>query len=260
MQRPAPSSFLLLILQAFFFSQTAFGSGGTLRADGPELVLDLEDGRILRGEDLVGIRFVLAGRDGVVHVRIDGVEEDGSATGGPLPLYSMSVHSPDGAEKGPFCLPDPQGRRAGFAIPDASGGLSFTCTSGAEGKCVRMGYRPWERRDGFSLRELHKACVHMLRADYGGDNRPTTRNGTSVDIFDRFGIQRSEKADGMRFEAAWGPDGALCVAHPRIAQNVSLEDIASRFPWLAGRLGPELCSLESMRAEPRAILFNHSNP
>lgn len=256
----ALSSFLLFILHALVLSHSVRGEGGRLHADGPELVLNLPDGRILRGESLIGIRFVLSGQDGAIHVRIDGVEEDKAATGGALPLYRMSVHSPDGEEKGPFCLADPQGRRAGFAMPDGAGGFSFTCTSGAEGKCVRLGYRPWETRDGIPLRDLHRACVHLLRADYGGDNHPTTRNGTSVDIFDRFGIQQSEKADGMRFEAAWGPDGALCVAHPRIAQNVTLGEIAERYPRLADRLGPERCSLDAMRSEPRALLFNHSHP
>ncbi|MGO4526840.1 ADYC domain-containing protein [Microvirga sp. 2MCAF35] len=250
----------LLILHALVFSQTALGAGGRLHADGPELVLSLEDGRDLRGENLIGIRFVLTGQDGAFQMRVDGVEEDKAATGGPLLLYRLSVHSPDGEEKGPFCSPDPQGRLTGLAMPDGSGGFSFTCTSGAEGKCVRMGYRPWDNRDGLPLKELHRACVHMLRADYGGDDRPTTRNGTSVDIFDRFGIQESEKADGMAFEAAWGPDGALCVAHPRIMQNITLEDIAERYPRLANRLGPMHCSLEAMQAEPQALLFNHSYP
>ncbi|WP_262028606.1 ADYC domain-containing protein [Microvirga sp. Mcv34] len=260
MRSPTLASILLFILHASVFSQMALGAGGRLQAEGPELVLSLEDGRVLRGDNLIGIRFVLTGQEGAIQVRIDGAEEDKTATGGPLLLYRLSIHSPNGEEKGPFCSSDPQGRSAGFAMPDGAGGFSFTCTSGAEGKCVRMGYRPWEKRDGLPLQELHRACVHMLRADYGGDNRPTTRNGTSVDIFDRFGIQTSEKADGMQFEGAWGGDGALCVAHPRIAQNITLEDIAARFPRLAGRLGPEKCSLEAMRAEPRAILFNHSYP
>ncbi|WP_114945462.1 ADYC domain-containing protein [Microvirga calopogonii] len=254
------SPFLLFILHVFVFSQTALGEGVRLQADGPELVLSLDNGRILRGDTLVGIRFVLTGPDGAIQVRIDGVEEDKAATGGPLLLYSLSVHSPEGEEKGSFCSSDPQGRRVGFAMPDGSGGFSFTCTSGAEGKCVRMGYRPWDTREGLPLKELHRACVHMLRADYGGDDRPTTRNGTSVDIFDRFGIQRSEKADGMEFEAAWGPNGALCVAHPRIAQNVTLGDIAARYPRLTDQLGPRNCSLEMMGAEPQALLFNHSYP
>jgi hypothetical protein len=254
----ALSSLTLFILHALAFSQASLGAGGRLHADGPELVLTLEDGRVLRGDKLIGIRFVLTAQGGTTQVRIDSVEEDHGATGRPLLLYGLSVQSPDGQEKGPLCLTDPQGRSAGFAMPDGAGGFSFTCTSGAEGKCVRMGYRPWENQDGLPLSDLHRACVHMLCADYGGDDHPTTRDGTSVDIFDRFGIQTSEKADGMQFEAAWGADGALCVAHPRIAQNITLGDIAERYPRLADRLGPEKCSHETMRAEPRALLFNHS--
>jgi hypothetical protein len=254
------ASLLLTVLHGLVFPHAAIGAGGRLQADGAELVLSLDDGRILRREALIGIRLVLADQDGENQVRIDGVEEDKTATGGPLLLYRLSIHSPDGKENGPFCLPDLQGRRAGFPMPDGSGGFRFTCTSGAEGKCVRMGYRPWESGKGVPLRELYMACVHMLRANYGGDDQPTTRDGTSVDVFDRFGIQKSEKADGMQFEAAWGPDGAVCVAHPRIAQNITLEQLAERHPRLAGRLGPKNCSLETMQPEPRALLFNNSFP
>lgn len=251
---------LLMVLLGFVFPHAAFGAGGRLWADGPEFVLSLDDGRMLRGNDLVGIKLVLANQNGGALVRIDSVEEDGTATGGSLLLYTLSTYSPDGQKIGPFCSVDPQGRHTGFPMPDDSGGFNFTCTAGAEGKCIRMGYRPWNTREDLPLQDLHRACVHMLRADYGGDDRPTTRNGTSVDIFDRFDIQKSEKAEGMQFEAAWGPDGALCVAHPRIAENVTLEQLAERYPRLADRLGPEKCSLEAMRAEPHALLFNHSVP
>jgi len=248
---------LLAVLASVVVASEAVGAS-RLQADGPELVLRLDDGRVLRGKDLVGIRLVLKSGDGEKQLRIDSIEDDRSATGGALLLYSLSVHSSDGSEIGPFCASDPQGRSAGFAMPDGAGGFRFTCTSGAEGKCVRMGYRPWESGTGLPMQDLHRACVHMLRADYGGDDRPTTRNGTSVDIFDRFGIQKSEKADGMQFEAAWGPDGAVCVAHPRIAQNVTLEQIAENYPRLTDRLGPENCSVEMMWAEPKALLFNNS--
>jgi hypothetical protein len=253
-------SILIFILHALGSPGSAFGAGGRLWADGPELVLSPENGPHLRGRDLIGVKLVLAEHGSRTLVRIDGVETDETATGGPLLLYRVSVQSPDGQEIGPLCLPDPQGRRAGIAMPDGSGGFRFTCTGGAEGKCVRMGYRPWESSRAAPLQDLHRACVHMLRADYGGDDRPTTRDGTSVDIFDRFGIQKSEKADGMQFEAAWGPDGALCVAHPRIAQNVSLERLDELYPQLTERLGPERCDLERMQAEPQALLFNHSFP
>jgi hypothetical protein len=254
------ASFLLTVLHGLVFSHAAIGTGGRLQADGPEFVLSLDDGRTLRREALIGVRLVLTDQDGEKQVRIDGIEEDKTATGGPLLLYRLSIHSPDGKEIGPFCLSDPQGRRAGFPMPDGSGGFRFTCTSGAEGKCVRMGYRPWDSSRDLPMQELHRACMHMLRADYGGDDRPTTRDGTSVDVFDRFGIQKSEKADGMQFEAAWGLDGAVCVAHPRIAQNVTLERLAEQHPRLAGRLGPKNCNLETMQSEPHAVLFNHSFP
>lgn len=251
--------FLLITLYGLVFPHAAISAGGRLQANGPELVLSLDDGRILRGGDLIGVRFILAGPHGKIQVQIVGFIEDKTATGGSIPLYSLSMSVPDGSSDN-FCRPDARGRQAGFPLPDSVGGFNFTCTSGAEGKCVLMGYRPWEILDGVPMRDLHRACVHMLRADYGGDDQPTTRDGTSVDVFDRFGVQKSEKADGMQFEAAWGHDGAVCIAHPRIAQNVTLEELAGRHPRLTGRLGPENCNLETMQSEPRALLFNHSFP
>ena len=108
------------------------------------------------------------------------------------------------------------------------------------------------------LRALHRACVHMLRADYGGDDKPTTRNGTSVDIYDRFDIQKAAMRGDMKFEAAWNADGAVCVAHPRIAENITLGEIAARYPRLADFVGPQICNEDAMRALPQAILFNRS--
>ncbi|WP_134497710.1 ADYC domain-containing protein [Microvirga pakistanensis] len=97
-----------------------------------------------------------------------------------------------------------------------------------------------------------------LRVDYGGDDRPSTRNGTLVNLYDRFGIQEPGAAAGMTFEAAWGPDGAVCVAHPRIPGNVTLEQLAERYPRLKDRLGPQACTEEAIRADPRALIFNQS--
>ncbi len=222
------------------------------------MVLQLEDGRILRRDALVGLRLVLTGQTGETEIRIDAVEEDAKAVGGPVPLYRLSLVNPPDPTSADFCQSDPYGRRAGFPLSDGAGGFRLTCTSGAEGKCVLMGYRPWESTDDIPMKDLHRACVHMLRADYGGDDRPTTRNGTIIDIYDRFGIQNPERVGDMQFEAAWGRDGAVCVAHPRIAENISLEDIAGRYPALAGFLGPAQCNEEAMKTEPKALLFNRS--
>jgi hypothetical protein len=143
-------------------------------------------------------------------------------------------------------------------LPDEAGGFSFVCTSGAAGKCVLMGYRPWVVANGPPLHALHRACVHMLRADYGGNDKPSTRNGTAVDIYDRFHIQIAAMRPDMSFEAAWSEDGAVCVAHPRIAENITLDELGHRYPHLAGRLGPQACTEEAMREMPNAILFNRS--
>jgi ADYC domain len=237
---------------------TCLGLSGQLQTEDAEFVLRLEDGRALRREALIGLTLRLTSQQGEMEVRIVEVDEDATATGGAVPLYRLSTRSPGQERSDDLCQPDARGRRAGFPMPDGSGGFSFTCTSGAEAKCVLMGYRPGEKRENVPLRELHQACVHMFRADYGGDDRPTTRNGTSIDLYDRFGIQHADMADGMRFEAGWGAKGAICVAHPRIAENITLEELAERYPRLAGHLGPQACSEEAARVDPQALLFNRS--
>jgi hypothetical protein len=108
------------------------------------------------------------------------------------------------------------------------------------------------------MRDLLEACIHLLRADYGGDDRPSTRNGTLINLYDRFGIQDPGTAAGTEFEAAWGAEGAVCVAHPRISDAITLDQLAERYPRLKGRLGPEACSEDAVRADPRALIFNQS--
>lgn len=248
---------VLSLLLGLGIASRGLALDGSLRMEGADLVLRLGDGRILKRDGLVGLTLRVAEATGETDVGIDGVVVDDTAIGGAVPLFSLSSHRPAAPAEN-ICQPDPKGRRLALALPDGKGGFTFTCTSGAEGKCVLMGYRPWETRDNVPLKDLHRACIHMLRADYGGDDRPTTRDGTLVDIYDRFGIQRSEPNDRLSFEAAWGPDGALCVAHPRIPENVSLSALAERYPPLKARLGPEACTEGAMRADPKALLFNRS--
>ena len=141
----------------------------------------------------------------------------------------------------------------------AAGSFDLTCTSGAIGKCVRWGYRFFEEGPGTPpLRALHQACVRMARADYGGDGRATTRDGTMIEMYDRFGIQKSDRLVPMAFEAGWSPDGAVCVAHPRIPENVSLQDLGERYPHLRPHLGPTQCTEESAMHDSRALIFNRS--
>ena len=224
------------------------------------------DGEVVPQADLAGAVLTLgAGGEAQRRIRIDAVTPDPRDPAGEMMLYNLSEADPVTGEWRPACLPDPEGRRAGFPLPgafDRSGvydpahpGFLITCTGGAEGKCVRFGYQPWRKtREGAALLPYYQACVRLVRADYGGDGEGHTRNGTPIDLIDRIGVKADEPAAGMTFEAAFGPDGALCVAHPRLPDLVTLSDLTARYPRLAGHVG------QACGEDPSAILFVRSRP
>ncbi len=86
------------------------------------------------------------------------------------------------------------------------GRITFAARGFALAKCVEMGYAG----------DRHRACVRMLRADYCGDGNSWTANGTLLNVYDNAGIQSRDTAAKWRFEAEWGPHGALCVETYRI--------------------------------------------
>lgn len=243
-------------LVSLLFLGTAQALSGRLEVAAGEFRLHLDDGRVLAREALVGARVVISSNAQDIEVLIDTVEQEAMPSGPPVVLYRLLIADPKGQVQ-EACEPDAKGRRLGLPLINETG-IVLTCTSGAEGKCILMGYRPWDDRADVPMQDLHAACIHMVRADYGGDDHATTRDGTIIDVYDRFGIQMPEATDPMPFEAAWGRNGALCVAHPRIAGNVSLDELAQRYPILSGRLGPEACTEEAMRNHPDALLFNRS--
>jgi hypothetical protein len=245
----------------------ASGSGGSaalaapgLVVEGTTFVLRLPDGRVLRSPELLGAELTMP--DGAV-LRIDGVRPDPYDP--TILLHQLSAHTDQGWR--PFCDADREGHREAFPVPgrwDADGRyhldpshFALTCTGGAQAKCVRFGYHPANAADdGAALAPLYEACVHMVRGDYCGDGTPTTRDGTLIDIYDRHGIQQSESGPELTFEAGWAPHGAVCVAHPRIRENITLEQLAAQCPRLAGALGTA-CD-ETSAAALGAVLFNRS--
>ena len=48
-----------------------------------------------------------------------------------------------------------------------------------------------------------------MRADYCGNGKPHTRDGTRIELWDREGIQVDTSEPGLTFEAAWNEDGAV---------------------------------------------------
>jgi hypothetical protein len=251
---------------AAFAQQSSAPPAIALKVDvvGTTLRARLPDGSVRQGANLVGAVLAIAVGGRTLRVRIAGVEADRRNPRGEILLYDLRVVTPGGEV--PLCEPDPDGLRLGFPLAGRSssagilsaGGaddFELVCTSGAQGKCARFGYLPWRQlAGGRSLRDWYNACVRLLRGDYCGDGRPYTRDGTWIDIYDRVGVQKSDEDPTMRFEAAWGPDGATCVARTRVPDIIDLEGLARACPRLAGKLGPNACN----ENDPSGLIFNRS--
>jgi hypothetical protein len=203
------------------------------------------------------------------HFRIDSVDPDPEDRDGDVRLYSVSVSSPDSNTWQPYCRPDMEGRSAAIPIQgswtmqgDFQPGtdmITFACTSGAIGKCIRFGYKPWKTLNGTSLQPYHAACMRMVRADYCGDGRAHTLDGTWIDIWDRLGIQTREERDGHPevFEAAWSPSGAAYLNVPRWSDNAA--DVVKDCPeHFAGRAsgGRSLAPSEVQQQFSEVLIFN----
>jgi hypothetical protein len=96
---------------------------------------------------------------------------------------------------------------------DAEQRTTWACRGAALAKCVEWGYHPEASHAGALLADHHQACTRMVRADYCGNGEHHTENGTPIDVGDSLGIQRHESE--WPIEAAWGPNGALCLNDPR---------------------------------------------
>jgi hypothetical protein len=222
----------------------------------------------------IGAGTVLTARNeqgATMTLRIDAVEKDTRDPDGDLFLYEASVRDPaDGSWK-PFCLPDRDGRNRAIPlqgswdatrnhVPSATV-ITFACTNGAIGKCARFGYKPWKTVQGISLADYHQACVHMVPADYCGDGRSHTREGTQIDVFDRLGIQKRDPTADMVFEAAWSPRGAVYVSKPRYGGE-NLEQLVAECPdRLGGRTpidGPILDPEATMGRWQDALIITES--
>jgi hypothetical protein len=142
-------------------------------------------------------------------------------------LYSLSQNV-DGANNWqPACLPDFDGRRAAIPIAatwnehgdrvESSTLFTFGCTTGVIAKCYRWGYRPWLTGHG-DVQTTHYICTRAARADYCGNGKSHTRDGTWINIWDNLTPPINPQAatpPGMLFEAGWATNGAVCLSHAR---------------------------------------------
>ena len=249
---------MIRLAPAFALAATLAGTGAladaaTVEMRGSELVIST-GGRTLARSELVGAVLGLAREDGgIANVRIDRIITDPGRPEGDVVLYDL-LDADDGR---PVCPPEADGRPHAVLQRAPGGAIAIYCTAGALGKCIRWGYRPWAMRDGVALRPYWQACARMVQADYCGDDRPTTRDGMQISVYDALGINPRGEGLEYGFEAAWDADGALCVAHPRVPRNITLEELASACPRLAGRLGPS-CTEGAARHLGHPLLVNGS--
>ena len=239
----------------------------SVEADGTEFKVAMSDGSVLRSRDLVGAILTVAVGGQAMKLRIDAVEPDPDAKRGKVWLHTLSAETADGGWQN-LCAAGPDGRRQGFPLagrarpvdglfePAEPGTFELTCTSGGQGKCVRFGYLPWESA---AMRAHYNACIRMLRADYCGDGTPHTKDGTLIVIYDKLDIQKDdEPVESAEFEAAWGPEGAVCVRRVRVPGIFSLDALRAACPRLTAENIGDGCTEARMSSAPGALLLNKS--
>ncbi|MET0209069.1 MAG: ADYC domain-containing protein, partial [Burkholderiaceae bacterium] len=235
------------------------------RVVGTSIELIAEDGAVRAGAALVGAELTLGTGPTAPRIRILSVVEDG---GHGVLLHEIEAMGADGAWAN-ICEPDRENRRLalfieGHDLPDGrqvqvAGRLSITCTGGVQAKCLRAGYTPWvDPRLAGSGPEMFQTCTRMFRADYCGDGLGWTRNGMRIDIADVRGMVQPEQPATLPFEAAWGPDGAVCVHHVRVAERGSLADVLAHCPRLNRVPAGASCTEAAARAMPGVLMFNRS--
>jgi hypothetical protein len=170
-------------------------------------------------------------------------------------------------------VPDPRALAVG-GVWDASGArqetagkITLACETGVITKCIGWGYKPWARRDGQSLTELHQACTRMARADYCGNGQSHTREGTLIDMYDRLGVLAATTESSpewnlsrVSFEAAWAPEGATCLARTRDGRALETltQECPGRFLASTAELGQgDHCKLQREGLRPGVPLLRN---
>ena len=184
----------------------------------------------IEGQEVAGteLTVVEGGRD--LKLKIDRVDLDRQDPEREIYLYTILYRDRVSEQWQNYCQPDRD--NVAKAIPlsgswdrtgkhHENGRITFACTNGVLAKCVRFGYKPWKTVQGRSLRDFHQACTRMVRADYCGNGRAHTKDGTAIDIYDRLSIQTRTPQSGMILEAAWSPDGAVFIDRTRWPESLA---------------------------------------
>jgi ADYC domain len=249
-------------------------------------------GVTVRGTSLAGAHIFADATDGAqlvaVEYRIASVQpelaEHDPTNSGNTFLYRIEQFATDTWIDA--CDPDEANRSAAIPVAmtwDAAANrapspqhFTFGCTSAAIGKCYRWGYRPWlTGYGGANFSDLHQTCTRTARADYCGDGRSFTENGTMINVWDRLPAPGPIQSQGLPplgfiFEAGWNPDGAVCLSRSRwLVNNVLNLEVANLCPdrlipptVLGGLvIGGAVCDTVGavLQQDPDALIFNQSS-
>jgi ADYC domain len=181
-----------------------------LRVEGTEWIAHLPGDRQLRSADLVGAQLQVAGG---IELRIDAATLHHDHRGQSWWSHELSMRAAGQAWQ-PLCAPHSDGSSFAIVLPgqettdgmlaDHPDAFALSCSRGALAKCLRLGYRPWERDGaGRPMRPVFNACIRMIRADYGGTGEPHTLEGQTIDVYDDVGVQSPD-----------GPTARCCSTDP----------------------------------------------
>jgi hypothetical protein len=101
------------------------------------------------------------------------------------------------------------GVAGGGSFTPSSTAFTFACRATAIAKCVELGYKPWKTVGGVLLQNHMVACTRALRADFCGDGKPWTVDGTEINLYDGKAIQTDTAA--WTVEGEWDHNGARRV-------------------------------------------------
>ena len=243
----------------------------------------------LRGTQLLGAHFKADVRGtaplapaAVIEYRITKIEPelaryDLTNTGHTF-LYTLEQWASDTGSWKAACPADADGRTVAIPVAavwndhgdrtESTTQFTFGCTTGVIAKCYRWGYRPWVTGYG-DLVAMHQTCTRLARADYCGNGRPNTHDGTKVNVWDTLPAPGPIQRHGllppigfppvpMTFEAGWNTGGAVCLSRARWLLDDSVE-IASLCPdrLVPPGLGQTVCDsiADALGYDANAKLF-----
>lgn len=172
------------------------------------------------GVDLVGSRWQFNLVNGAVETPVEIWIDTFTQISPKEARYTFKTLDSNGVAR-PICDVDSAGSYNAIPVKDitvdsAIGDMAsraktvyLACTSGAVGKAIVWGYRPWER----PLADFELA-TRMVRADYCHDGMSWTETGIALQVRDKYNINTFLDATDPT-EVVWQANRAACIGTPR---------------------------------------------